>query len=72
MENIWTESGVIAGSRSGYLSFTDLRNHPVNPEIKFVVANIGDKLGIAGKSIYEFWKTDLKNHLVSNIEMISG
>jgi hypothetical protein len=66
MKEIWDQEGVIEATRDRYLSADDLKNMLKKFPVEFVIANAGDRLkSIPVYKCYEFWKSEVKSHLVS-------
>lgn len=65
LNEIWNTDKIFDAARGAYLTESDIRQALRNGSVKFVVANVGDKLEwIDAPNCYTFWKHDLKGHVV--------
>ena len=69
LKEIWNHEGAIEAIRDRYLSANALKNMLKKFPVEFVIANVGDPLKSVPISMcYDFWKSEVKAHLVSNPE----
>ena len=68
MNEIWNKNVTIEAKRKRYLTLNDIKSILSNNNaIQFIVANIGNELDwISLDECFNFWKSEIKPHLVSN------
>jgi len=72
MTNLWLDNENIVAKREKYLSAKEIQEKLKNNPIEFVVASIGEKLNwVSFDKSFNFWKTELKPHLVDDINNIN-
>ncbi len=66
LDELWTDTHVLDARRTRYLQQQDIRELLQTGAVRFVVANVGDKLDwIAEDRAYSFWRNEAKEHLNS-------
>ena len=69
VKQLWNDNEIIYASRERYLTVEDIKDMLMNYPVEFVVANVGSKLKwIPYTKCYEFWKSEVKSHIVNNPE----
>ena len=72
MTNLWTDNENVFAKRERYLTADDIQKTLKKYPVEFVVANIGDKLKwISYDKSFDFWKAEIKPHLVDDINNIN-
>lgn len=72
MPNLWRDNENVFAKRERYLTAFDIKRMLRNDPIEFVVASIGEKLKwISYDKSFDFWKTEIKPHLVDDINNIN-
>lgn len=65
LEGLWDAEGFVDASRIRDLGSSDIVGLLRSGKVGFVVADIGDPLKwIAADECYDFWKVEVKQHLV--------
>ncbi len=71
LQIIWTDNENLNVTRERYLNKQSIKKLLNKTPVEFVVADIGSKLKwIAEDKSYDFWKTEVQEHLVDNSEKI--
>jgi hypothetical protein len=66
IKEIWDKDGTIEATRDSYLSADELRDMLRKFPVEFIIANVGEHLkSIPVHMCYEYWKSEVKEHLVS-------
>lgn len=66
LAELWTDTQVLDARRTRYLQQKDISVLLQAARVRFVVANVGDKLNwIEEDQVYTFWQNDAKEHLNS-------
>ena len=66
MDDLWTDAQVLDARRTRYLQQEDIRLLFQAGPVRFVVADVGDKLNwIEEDQAYSFWQNEVKGHLNS-------
>jgi hypothetical protein len=64
LAELWDAAGTLQASKKRYLGSEDIKSLLRVGPIRFVVANVGDKLEwIEAKDCYSFWKQDVSQRL---------
>ena len=64
LQELWSNDGLNAFARGSSLSIADIAEMLRKGRVQFVVAEVGIKLHwISPNDCYDFWKTDVKDHL---------
>jgi hypothetical protein len=72
MTNLWTVNENVLAKRERYLTADDIQKTLKKYPVEFVVANIGEKLKwISYDKSFDFWNTEIKPHLVDDINNIN-
>ena|SRR5688572_18148805 len=67
LSELWDDTGSIPARRLRYLSADEIKDLLRGTTVRFVAANVGDKLRwIDEADRFDFWKGDLKEHLCSD------
>lgn len=70
LDVLWDEDGEIDAIRERWLSTPDLRAMLQQYPVEFFVADVGYPLRRVGvKKCYDFWKSEVANHLVQDPEV---
>lgn len=65
LNSIWNCDGELDAQNVGELGEEDIKSRLRQGPLQFVVANVGTRLDwIAPEKSFEFWKTEVKRHLV--------
>lgn len=69
--NLWTDNEDISAQRGIYLTNESIREILRKYTVKFVIANVGDKLKwLSCSESFDFWKTELEPHLANDMNRI--
>lgn len=72
LTNLWTDNEIIFVQRKRYLTVDDIQKTLKKYPVEFVVAIIGEKLKwINYNKSFDFWKAEIKPHLVDDIKNIN-
>ncbi|MBK7988429.1 MAG: hypothetical protein IPK11_16410 [Ignavibacteria bacterium] len=72
INNLWRDNQSIFAKRNRYLTADDIKRILRKYPLEFVVACIGEKLKwISYDKSFDFWKTEIKPHLVDDINNIN-
>ena len=71
LTELWDQRGPLDAHRGRYLTTEELRILMRGPSVRFVVADVGDKLRwIPEAERFVFWKAELRPRLVENPDYI--
>ena len=71
LDELWDDSGVVAGSRGPYIGAERIRELLRNGPVQFVEAAYGELRWIPLEERFEFWKTHLRERVVETPERFS-
>lgn len=71
ISQLWNNEEIIEAKRERYLTKDELTEILKNYPVEFVIANVGDKLNwIPVDTCFEYWKSKIRDHVVTNLERI--
>lgn len=71
LTNLWKDNENVSAKRKKYLTAEDIKEALKKYPVEFVVADVGEKLQwINCDKSFDFWKIELKPHLVDDINRI--
>lgn len=65
LTSLWNDQGDLDLEKQRYVGVAQIANHLRQGDVRFVVANGGDRLNwVSHENVYRFWKEEVKPHLV--------